>query len=178
MISLFIQRDMERLLRKKNFTVLEGFALHTPENYPPMIIGGMAMDDSPGPKELMDFKGFVERLASRLKEAEKGRPMKSVKLGNPWLGWIPAPSRRMSKNSMGFQLVDTSLCIQCRTCEHSCPYQAITLQPFPMFDHIKCFGCWACFNRCPRQAIYTTKIRGQGHYPKPLPQLLEKLLNL
>jgi len=76
---------------------------------------------------------------------------------------------------MGEKFVDENLCTECGTCEKTCPYNAIMLNPKPVFDMTKCYGCWGCFNHCPTKAIYTKKFRGVGHYPKPSNQLKEKL---
>ena len=66
-------------------------------------------------------------------------------------------------------------CIECGVCERQCPYQAIRLEPKPVFDLSKCYGCWRCYNRCPEQAIYTAKLRGKAHYPSPSERLVRKL---
>jgi Fe-S-cluster-containing hydrogenase component 2 len=52
------------------------------------------------------------------------------------------------------------------------------MNPGPEFDTQRCYGCWGCFNRCPKRAIYTRKLRGKGHYPKPADELKKKLTTL
>ncbi len=43
-------------------------------------------------------------------------------------------------------------CILCKTCEQSCPVDAIDIER-RYFDLDKCVACWACITRCPVQAI-------------------------
>lgn len=176
MITAFTLRDMARLLRLKKYRLIDGFSLHTPENYPPMIAAGMAMENAPDDKELENFKVFVQRLNQSLEGLKRGEVINHTFRGiNPLLFWVPTLSRKSSGKSMKEKYVDVSLCTQCRICEKGCPYAAIKLDPYPIFDEKKCYGCWSCFNHCPQQAIYTGKFRGDYHYPRPLPQLREKL---
>jgi len=76
---------------------------------------------------------------------------------------------------MGEKFIDEARCDECGICQKACPYKAITLDSKPIFDEDKCYGCWACFNRCPTKAIYTSKLRGVGHYRGPTAELKRKL---
>jgi ferredoxin/flavodoxin len=169
-------RDLGRLVRARGFKTIAGFALHTPENYPPLICRGMAMAQAPNPKEMKQFNAFVLHLGELLARHRQGGELKNRKPGESLFGYLfPTPKRTTARKDMGEKYVDQSLCTQCGICVQSCPYQAVRLDPFPRFDQEKCFGCWACFHHCPQQAIYTKKFRGRGHYPRPIPALVEKL---
>ena len=62
---------------------------------------------------------------------------------------------------------DAELCAECGVCATACPYEAMRLDPRPIFDEAKRFGCWARYNHCPTKAIYTREYRGVGHNPAP-----------
>ena len=169
-------KQLADLAHSKGFHVLAGHSLHTPENYPPMRRRGMAADDAPSPKEFDAFSAFIARL-DRMLEAvkdEKPLPHEPIKLGfsNRLLSAFP---RTKAKKDFGKQNVDEGKCIQCDTCEQVCPYEAVKLSPFPVFDHSLCRGCWACYNHCPQQAIFTKKFKGECQYPKPNEMLTKKL---
>ncbi|MBN1596401.1 EFR1 family ferrodoxin [candidate division FCPU426 bacterium] len=172
----FALRDVSRLARSRGFKTIAGHALHTPENYPPMICNGMGMTDAPNPKELNAFQRFLLQLNNLCGDRSAGRKIKLRKIGENILFLIPAPKRTMARKQMGTKNVDQRLCTKCRTCEKGCPYKAIALNPYPVFNQDICYGCWACFHHCPQKAIYTSKFRGRGHYPRPIKQLEEKLL--
>lgn len=47
-----------------------------------------------------------------------------------------------------------SACTRCRTCEKSCPVQAISIEAAgPTFDHRQCIRCYCCQELCPPQVI-------------------------
>jgi ferredoxin len=176
MIGGFALRDLSRLARKRGFHVINGFAFHTPENYPPMICGGMAMENAPKPGELKRFSRFLSTLDTQLSDLAAGRMVPLRKPGEHFLtALFSAYPRTKARQEMGGKFVDEKLCTQCRTCEKGCPYHAIRLSPFPKFDPAGCYGCWACFHHCPKKAIYTQQFRGRGHYPKPNARLINKL---
>lgn len=169
-------KHLANLARHKEFNVLAGHSLHTPENYPPMRRRGMAADDAPNPKEFDAFNAFItklDRIFENIKE-EKPPTHEPINLGF-WNGILPAFPRTKSKKDFGEQNVDEEKCIQCDTCEQICPYEAVKLSPFPVFDHTICKGCWACYNHCPEQAIFTNKFKGEHQYPKPNEMLVNKL---
>jgi ferredoxin len=171
-----VLRTMDRAVTRRGFTVIGGHLLHLPESYPPMIVDGNGYEDAPNEEEMSAFQGFVAELGQCLTAIEDGAPPKRKRLTVPFPSClVPLLPRTMSRHTMGEKLVDEDLCIECGVCEKRCPHDAITLDPKPVFDMQKCYGCWACFNHCAQKAIHTKKIRGVGHYPRPIPQLKEKL---
>jgi uncharacterized protein (DUF362 family)/Pyruvate/2-oxoacid:ferredoxin oxidoreductase delta subunit len=45
-------------------------------------------------------------------------------------------------------------CIKCKNCAQICPHQAITLEPYPIFNRQKCIQCLCCVESCPKDALY------------------------
>jgi ferredoxin len=169
-------KQLSILAKRKGFNVLAGHSLHTPENYPPMRTQNREYDDAPKPKEFEAFNDFISRLNIVLNTiaSEKKPKRESIKIG--LMGTLlPAFSRTMAKKDFGNQEVNESLCSECGVCSKGCPYGAIQLNPYPVFDHDKCFGCWYCYNHCHVKAIYTPKFNGTGHYPRPIKELVDKL---
>jgi heterodisulfide reductase subunit A len=68
-------------------------------------------------------------------------------------------------------MVDDALCTGCRTCEFTCPYAAISVDPATQKAHVTevmCKGCGTCAASCPKSAIsmryYTTgQLEAQIH---------------
>ncbi|RKX85324.1 MAG: hypothetical protein DRP58_05975 [Spirochaetes bacterium] len=169
-------KHLSGLAKLKGFNVLIGHSLHTPENYPPMRTQNRAYDDAPKPKELEAFEKFISKLDAILDTISSNNQSKeeSIKLG--FIGNIlPAFSRTAAKKDFGEQNVDESACTECGVCAKGCPYDAIQLNPYPVFDHDKCYGCWYCYNHCHVKAIYTPKYNGIGHYSKPGKEFAAKL---
>lgn len=177
--GLFSQNTLfhlKNLAEKKGFDVVLGHSLHTPESYPLFRAKGIKFDDSPNSRELKKFKDFVAKLNDVSLKISRGEEVKNEKIKKlPFSFVSPRFSRKKSKEAMGEQEVDVKKCIECGVCQRGCPYDAIKLDPKPIFDHEKCFGCWFCYNHCPKQAIYTKKCKGKGQYSKPSKKLLKKL---
>ncbi len=169
-------KTFNKWVSAKGFLVVAGHALHTPENFPPMVAPGRGFENSPNEKELNNFKNFISELDTIAANIRNGKEIKKGKIKVGFLFHIiPAFGRDKAKKNMGDKFIDEELCNECGICEKVCPYSAVTLDPLPKFDMNKCYGCWGCFNKCPEKAIYTKKFRGKGHYPKPNNQLREKL---
>jgi len=170
------QKSLAKLARSKNFEVLCGHSLHTPESYPPMRSRNKNFDDSPNQKELDKFDEFIAQLDDMLAAIQAGNKpgIKPIKIGLTG-ALFPSFSRTRAKKDFGKQQVDINLCKECGTCKKLCPYRAIELAPNLVFDHGKCRGCWSCYNHCPEKAIYTKKFKGEWQYPKPSQQLVSKL---
>lgn len=166
---------MRRLVAKKGFNVLAGHSLHVPENYPPMIRSGKSFEDSPSPKDMDGFNKFINNLIISVKALKADEIIKH-RIKFPFIfKFIPVLSRRITKKEFGKQDVKPELCKECGLCAKGCPYDAVVMNPKPVFDHIKCHGCWFCYNICKNKAIYTPKFDGECQYPKPSDKLLEKL---
>lgn len=169
-------KALAELAKSKKFNILSGHSLHTPESYPPMRVRNKAFDDSPNQKELRRFDDFIQRLESMLETIQSGKIPKNERITIGLLGtMLPAFKRTKAKKDFGEQNVEDTLCKECGTCKKVCPYGAIELTPNPVFDHNKCCGCWACYNHCPEKAIYTKKFNGEGQYPRPNKELVNKL---
>ncbi len=156
----------------KGFMVVGGIGLRAPESYPPAIVRGNTSEDAPNEEEMRLLNQFIEDLNTMI----AGKKFRRGKVKISFLANLAPEIRRTSaKKSMGNKFVDETLCTECGVCQKACPYKAVTLNPKPVFDEEKCYGCWACFNRCPTKAIYTSKIRGAGHYRGPTAELKQKL---
>jgi ferredoxin len=167
---------MKNLLTEKGFTLIAGHALHTPENYPPYIVKGIIHEDAPNYKELERFESFIASLDVLLTSLTNEKTIPETKLRIGWLNsLLPILPRKRSFKKMGEKFVDFDLCTNCGNCKKHCPYQAIELNSKPVFNNEKCYGCWSCYNHCPTQAIYTQKLKGVGHYPKPNKLIQTKL---
>ncbi len=119
---------------------------------------------------------FISQLGQLLERAKNGQSVEKKKVSIGLLNsLLPLHARTTARQDMGEKYVDAALCQECGTCQKGCPYGAIRLEPKPVFDMTKCYGCWRCYNRCPQRAIYTTKYRGEPHYPRPNDQLKAKL---
>lgn len=163
-------------VRGRGFTVIAGFSLHTPENYPPMIARGMGAPEAPSPKELADFDAFIADFDAALGEiARTGATKRRVYRPTTGSAIMPMFSRRKAVKDMGPKSVDEALCNECGVCAKGCPVGAISMGPLPLFDMAACRGCWFCYNHCPTKAIYTKKFRNIGHYPAPNEALRKKL---
>jgi len=175
-MSIKTLKSLANLAKAKQFDILIGHSLHTPESYPPMRARNRIYDTSPNQKEMDRFDAFISRLDGMLESIRTNKTPEKEKLKVGLLGTImPAFPPTSAKKDMGKQDVDKDICKQCGTCERVCPCKAINLEPFPVFDHDKCYGCWACYNHCPEKAIYTKKFKGVGQYPKPSKELVNKL---
>ncbi len=169
-------RILEKVAAAKGFNVIAGHSLQTPESYPPMIARGRGAEEEPNEKKMRDFDTFIAELGHLLGKENEGQSIKRRRVRIGWVNSIlPSLPRTRARQDMGEKYVDESLCKECGSCERGCPYEAIRLEPKPIFDMGKCYGCWRCYNRCPEQAIYTEKFRGGPYYPGPNDQLKERL---
>ncbi len=161
----------------KGFTVIAGYSMHVPENYIPMTAGGMGMEKAPDAGELKKFMSFISGLDSMIAGIKDSKPVKAavLKAGFP-ASLLKSAPRTKAKEDMGDKFTDEKLCNLCGICVKACPYSAITIEKFPVFDMSKCFGCWSCYNLCPEKAVYTKKYRGKGHYSRPSIELQKKFL--
>ncbi len=176
-------RHFSKRVKKRGFKVITGFALLTPESYPPANVRGVGDVNNPKEKHMVRFNSFISDLNNDLNNyLRNGGTIRKrgVKTGlyNTLIGYTLGSlmhSSTRARKDMGEKFVDETLCTECGRCARGCPYNAITLNPKPEFDMTKCYGCWHCYNHCPEKAIYTEKFRGVGHYSRPNDQLREKL---
>jgi ferredoxin/flavodoxin len=167
---------MEKILTSKGFMILAGTSFHTPESYPPYIIKGWDSTESPTPKELAEFDAFIAQLECQLEQIRAGTTPRAAKIKLDLFSRLIGPySPEKVRREMDVLSVDPVLCDQCGTCQEVCLYDAIESSLPPVFSAEKCRGCWACFNHCPQQAIFTSKVKGSGHYPRPAETLSVKL---
>ncbi len=175
-ISVHTLKQLGELVTSNGFNVILGFSLHTPENYPPMRNNKMAFDNAPKPKELRNFDSFINELEEKMKSVKSGQQLEPQKLKSGFMGLVfPKFPRTQSKKDFGIQQVQNELCVECGICKKVCPYDAVELNPKPIFDHKKCHGCWACYNHCSKKAIITPKFKGEHQYAKPNSQMIKKL---
>jgi ferredoxin len=169
-------KNLAKLVTDRGFNVIAGHSLLAPENYPPFILKGWANENAPNEEELAKFQQFITTLEQRLETVRTGQSVASAKIKIGFFNSLMRPaSPAKSRRKMGDLFLDEAACTECGTCADGCPYEAIDLNPKPVFNLNRCHGCWTCFNHCPEQAIYTQKIRGQGQYSCPLPQFIAKM---
>ncbi len=166
----------KNITEKRGFDILTGFSLHTPENYSPNRTKFMKFDNYPKTKHMKKFDKFIKRVNQFVQKINCNKNFEKDEI-NPGLinSFIPVMKRDKSKEIMGKQYVNKKLCTECGICEEICAYNAINLNPTPVFDHEKCYGCWACYNNCPEKAIYTSKYKGKGQYKNPSRNMINKL---
>jgi len=162
--------------KAKGFKVVESHALHVPESYPPMIALGLDSSDQPAPQHLRDFDDFIDRLKAVIADLAAGHVIEEYiprqRLRNTL---APKLARDLSPRAMGPKFIDQALCTKCGVCVECCPYEAIKLAPWPVFDETRCRSCWACYNLCPEKAIFTRMLHGKGHYTGPSEEFKRKL---
>lgn len=168
---------LARLASNKGFKVVAEHALNTPENYPPVIRMEHGHVENPTEEQVAAFDAFIDELSEIAAKLENGEQVPEHK---PTAKWRYALIRNMTprimmQKLMGDKKVDTNLCIKCGRCVRACPYGVVTMKEYPEFDESKCQGCFACYNLCPKKAIYTGKFNQYSNYPRPLPQVVEKL---
>ncbi len=165
---------LSRIVRSRGFNIVAGYALHMPENIPSMIMMGLANTQAPDEKELAGFKAFIDGLNGKIGKLKNGVTVPAFipELGERLLFAIP---RFVAKIVMGKKMVDTERCIKCGICVKKCPYHAITINEYPVFDEKKCQSCWRCYNLCREKAIYTKKYRDVAHSPEPIADVRKKM---
>lgn len=168
---------LEKYVKNKGFTVIANHALHTPENYPPVIRMFSGYENSPSIDELSQFEAFIKDLDNicyRIQNNEKIEA-KSVELPLKHKLMPDFSNKYLMQFVMGKKEIDQDRCIKCGLCEKKCPYDVIHLREYPEFNESKCHGCFLCYNVCPTKAIFTKKYKDFGHYPCPSDKLKNKL---
>jgi formate hydrogenlyase subunit 6/NADH:ubiquinone oxidoreductase subunit I len=119
----------------------------------------------PDERDLPGIKKFTQTIYNALihnseKSMQSPKSMSFAFL-NPfsYMGWVNKP--QYLRSIMGTKKVDETRCTRCGMCQKYCGSNAITLNPYPVFNDA-CIGCWGCYNICPEEAIFTfTGIRGR-----------------
>jgi ferredoxin/flavodoxin len=170
-------RDLAQSITRKGFKVVLDFALHTPENYPPVIKWGHGYENHPTHQELEEFNASIKRLSDIATKIENNEILTAKKITKKFSHRIMTKISRpsMMRYLMGHKKINADLCVQCKKCIEACPYDAIKMDSYPVFEVSKCNGCFACYNLCPTKAIYTTKSHQFVHYPRPNTAVTEKL---
>ncbi len=168
-------RILKIKLEKKGFNVINGFSLHTPENYPPLIAADKGSENSPDENEKQKFLKFLDTLNEQISCISLNKEITNSEINFGGLfRFIPKPPRFIRMLMMGQKSVDTDKCNGCKKCELKCPYKAVKCSPHPVFEKAKCEICWACYNHCPQKAIFTNKLKNKGHYSKPNELFIQK----
>ncbi|HMA64369.1 MAG: EFR1 family ferrodoxin [Fibrobacterota bacterium] len=165
---------LTKSVRSRGFDIIAGYALHMPENIPNMIMMGLANTQAPDEKELAGFKAFIDGLSGKIEKLKNGvnAPPLIPEFSERLLFAIP---RFIPRLIMGKKMVDTERCIKCGICVKKCPYHAITINEYPVFEEKRCQSCWRCYNLCREKAIYTKKYRDVAHSPEPIVDVKKKL---
>jgi ferredoxin/flavodoxin len=166
---------LERAVRARGFMPIDGFSLHTPENYPPFVLKGQGWDspNAPEPAALQQFGNFIARLQSQIVASHRSK--RPIRIGF-WNSLMrPSPLKKVQKD-MGPLQVDQVLCDGCSICQAACAYGAVKMEtPIPVFDAAACRACWNCFNQCPKKAIFTAKVGAAGQFAGLSSEFLQKL---
>lgn len=167
--------DMASALRANGFNPKAAHALPAPDSFPPFIALGLGSSGMPDDAALQAFHDFLERLAMAISDLAAGKTVPEIDIRPDFRNRVASrilgrPRRRPAPMS-----VDERACTKCQDCVRCCPYHAVSLGPFPVFDEARCAGCWACYNLCPERAIRTRWLRGRGHYPGPSQTFKEKM---
>lgn len=171
-------KTMCNLLEEKNMKLLGAHSLHTPENYPPMIVAGYGYENSPNEKEKSAFDSFIEKLDEKFAKIYKGEIVEKEKVKIGLLNQLlPSNPDIFTRSKTGEYLleVDEEKCIKCGICERVCQVHAISIAETVIINKELCQKCWSCYNHCPQKALVNGKYRGDGQYPKPLKQYANKL---
>ena len=146
---------MSRTLRKRGFLVVDAFACHGYDTYPPFKDTARFLGH-PDAEELDQARGFGARLLDRTHDIQQGPgeliPVfkrhwdrfgrLSVILRNRLLAWLVLPRK----------ILIAGKCTQCGLCVRHCPVQVIEMDPFPVFRR-GCIDCTLCERICPTEAI-------------------------
>ena len=72
--------------------------------------------------------------------------------------------KAISRNELGYVVLDGDKCVGCGACQKSCPFGVISIHP-ETGKAMKCDGCWgriqagllpACVHTCPTGALTLT----------------------
>ncbi len=122
---------MCRLLVEKGITLIGSHALHTPENYPPMIQSGFAFSEYPKKQDMVKLDAFLANLNRRLYDIQNGLPFvgekPKISLPQRLLPSDPKVLMRPITGKIEMHVLPKE-CIKCGLCVRLCPVKAITMQ--------------------------------------------------
>ncbi len=166
---------LEQAIRTRGFQPVDGFSLHTPENYPPFVLKGNGWDspNAPEPSALQQFEEFITRLRNRIDNPRMaGRP---IRIGF-WNSLMRPSSLNKVQKDMGTLQLDRTLCDGCAACVAACAYSAARMEnSIPVFNTSACKACWNCFNACPKKALSTDRVDSSGQFAGLSPEFCQKL---
>jgi ferredoxin/flavodoxin len=168
-------KRLEQAVKARGFLPVDGFSLHTPENYPPFVLKGQGWDspNAPEPALLQQFQQFIDRLQNQLLTHQPVR--KPIRIGF-WNCLMRPSSLKKVQRDMGPLLLDRALCDGCGVCQSACAYGAVKMDNLaPVFNPSACKACWNCFNQCPKKAISTAKVSAAGQFAGLSTEFLQKL---
>jgi ferredoxin len=168
-------KSLEKAIEARGFMPVDGFSLHTPENYPPFVLKGQGWDspNAPEPVALQQFQQFIDRLQIQIHAQKPSK--RPIRIGF-WNSLMKASSLRKVQKDMGPLNVDMTLCNRCGVCQSACAYGAIQMQnSMPSFDPMACKACWNCFNHCPQKAISTARVSATGQFAGLSSGFIQKL---
>ncbi len=61
--------------------------------------------------------------------------------------------QRYVKGILGVPLFDADKCVKCEVCVESCPFEAITMEEFPVINPKRCHSCLCCIELCVKGAF-------------------------
>ena len=166
---------LEHTIRARGFMPVDGFSLHTPENYPPFVlkVKGWDSPNAPEPAALQQFEQFITRMRNRIDNPRMaGRP---IRIGF-WNSLMRPSSLKKVQKDMGPLLLDRALCDGCAACVAACAYGAARMEnSAPVFDISACKACWNCFNTCPKKVLLTARVDSSGQFAGLSPEFCQKL---
>lgn len=158
---------LAKRLKQKGFVVVAHKNFSGEVSWPILrAIGLISNRGKPNEQSLPWVKKYAQQLILIMKELNSDKNMQTSKIPysrfNPfyYLALLNTPDKLRSM--MGKKSIQKEKCTQCGYCSTYCAVEAITLNPYPIFDK-KCTGCWGCFNICPEGAIKTI-LGSKGRY--------------
>lgn len=146
---------MARALRRRGLVVIDSYACHGYDTYPPFI-GQDRFAGHPDRDEIAAAQEFGTRLPVRLERVRDGDLTQLPRFARQWdrMGRLSIIFRSglMSKLLLPRKVVNREKCIRCGICVDRCPVKIIRLDPFPVFAR-GCIHCYLCERVCPVDAI-------------------------
>ncbi len=166
---------IEQAVRARGFLPVDGFSLHTPENYPPFVLkgNGWASPNAPEPAALQQFEDFLARMRNRIDNPRTAK--RRIRIGF-WNSLMRPSSLKKIQKDMGALQLDMTLCDGCGACVAACAYNAAKMEnSAPVFNASVCKACWNCFNICPKKALSTSRVDAGGQFAGLNPEFCQKL---